>query len=73
MPAIRRYSCLHIDIYILAQLCSFVQHVTLSYHYSVFVSNVQISTVDAFQGGEKDLIILTCVRMDHIGLIDCDR
>ena len=37
-----------------------------------FVSK-QISTVDAFQGGEKDLIILSCVRTDHIGFIDCDR
>jgi len=34
---------------------------------------IQISTVDAFQGGEKDLIILSCVRTDHIGFIDCDR
>ena len=33
----------------------------------------QISTVDAFQGGEKDVIILSCVRTDHIGFIDCDR
>ncbi|XP_068706006.1 5'-3' DNA helicase ZGRF1-like isoform X2 [Montipora foliosa] len=34
---------------------------------------IQISTVDAFQGGEKDIIILSCVRTDHIGFIDCDR
>ncbi|KAL9961786.1 hypothetical protein ACROYT_G030806 [Oculina patagonica] len=34
---------------------------------------IQISTVDAFQGGEKDVIILSCVRTDHIGFIDCDR
>lgn len=37
------------------------------------LKSVQISTVDAFQGGEKDLIILSCVRTDHIGFIDCDR
>ena len=92
----------YIYINILVQLCLWVQHVRLPYHfvgqqlksilgaplgehkaptnsqlpgqnYSVFVSNVQISTVDAFQGGEKDLIILSCVRTDHIGFIDCDR
>ena len=34
---------------------------------------LQISTVDAFQGGEKDLIVLSCVRTDHVGFIDCDR
>ncbi|KAJ7369746.1 Protein zgrf1 [Desmophyllum pertusum] len=37
------------------------------------LKSIQISTVDAFQGGEKDLIILSCVRTDHIGFIDCDR
>eukprot|EP00049_Salpingoeca_infusionum_P022730 m.8426 g.8426 ORF g.8426 m.8426 type:complete len:1362 (-) comp5355_c0_seq1:4791-8876(-) len=30
----------------------------------------QISTVDAFQGGEKDIIILSCVRTGGIGFID---
>ncbi|XP_031561752.1 protein ZGRF1-like isoform X2 [Actinia tenebrosa] len=34
---------------------------------------VQISTVDAFQGGEKDVILLSCVRTDHVGFIDCGR
>lgn len=33
----------------------------------------QISTVDAFQGGEKDVIILSCVRTQHVGFIDCKR
>ncbi|XP_074607427.1 uncharacterized protein LOC141860282 isoform X4 [Acropora palmata] len=37
------------------------------------LKSIQISTVDAFQGGEKDVIILSCVRTDHIGFIDCDR
>lgn len=34
---------------------------------------IQISTVDAFQGGEKDVIILSCVRTQHVGFIDCKR
>ncbi|RKP34241.1 AAA domain-containing protein, partial [Dimargaris cristalligena] len=32
-------------------------------------SRIQISTVDAFQGSEKDVIILSCVRSDQIGFI----
>ena len=33
----------------------------------------QISTVDAFQGGEKEVIILSSVRTQHVGFIDSDR
>ncbi|KAJ1924056.1 hypothetical protein IWQ60_005467 [Tieghemiomyces parasiticus] len=32
-------------------------------------SRIQISTVDAFQGSEKNVIILSCVRTDKIGFI----
>lgn len=34
---------------------------------------IQISTVDAFQGAEKDIIILSCVRSNNVGFIDCPR
>jgi len=34
---------------------------------------IKISTVDAFQGAEKEIIILSCVRTDHMGFIDCER
>lgn len=37
------------------------------------MKSIQISTVDAFQGAEKDVIILSCVRTRHIGFIDCRR
>ncbi|XP_071496513.1 5'-3' DNA helicase ZGRF1-like [Diadema antillarum] len=34
---------------------------------------IQISTVDAFQGGEKAIIILSCVRTQRVGFIDSDK
>ncbi|XP_038061015.1 uncharacterized protein LOC119731816 [Patiria miniata] len=34
---------------------------------------IQISTVDAFQGGEKGVIILSCVRTDYMGFADSDK
>ncbi|RDD41438.1 Protein ZGRF1, partial [Trichoplax sp. H2] len=37
------------------------------------IKSIQISTVDAFQGGEKDIIILSCVRTEHTGFIDSDK
>jgi len=37
------------------------------------LKSLQISTVDAFQGGEKEIILLSCVRSRHIGFIDCPR
>ena len=32
--------------------------------------HIQIATVDAFQGAEKDVIILTCARTKAIGFLD---
>ncbi|XP_054997895.1 protein ZGRF1 [Sorex araneus] len=34
---------------------------------------VQVSTVDAFQGAEKEVIILSCVRTRNVGFIDSGR
>jgi len=31
---------------------------------------IQVSTVDAFQGAEKEVIIMTCSRTKHLGFID---
>ena len=33
-------------------------------------TSIQISTVDAFQGAEKPIIILSTVRTQHIGFIN---
>lgn len=37
------------------------------------MTGVQVSTVDAFQGGERDVIILSCVRTHSLGFIDSDK
>ena len=34
---------------------------------------IQVSTVDAFQGAEKDVVILSCVRTKFVGFINCPR
>ncbi|KAB1282146.1 Protein ZGRF1 [Camelus dromedarius] len=34
---------------------------------------VQVSTVDAFQGAEKEIVILSCVRTRQVGFIDSEK
>ncbi|NXY89286.1 ZGRF1 protein, partial [Alcedo cyanopectus] len=34
---------------------------------------VQVSTVDAFQGAEKEVVALSCVRTRHVGFIDSQQ
>lgn len=34
---------------------------------------MQVSTVDAFQGAEREIIVLSCVRTRHFGFIDSER
>lgn len=33
----------------------------------------QISTVDAVQGAEKNIVLLSCVRTTRIGFADCPK
>ncbi|KAJ6668811.1 hypothetical protein lerEdw1_012295 [Lerista edwardsae] len=37
------------------------------------IKAVQVSTVDAFQGAEKEIIVLSCVRTRHVGFIDSEK
>uniref|UniRef100_A0ABK0LTC4 Zinc finger, GRF-type containing 1 n=1 Tax=Rattus norvegicus TaxID=10116 RepID=A0ABK0LTC4_RAT len=37
------------------------------------VKAVEVSTVDAFQGAEKEIIILSCVRTRQVGFIDSEK
>ncbi|NXU55923.1 ZGRF1 protein, partial [Turnix velox] len=37
------------------------------------IKAVQVSTVDAFQGAEKEVVILSCVRTRQIGFIDSEK
>eukprot|EP00062_Callorhinchus_milii_P012079 gi/632958720/ref/XP_007895200.1/ PREDICTED: uncharacterized protein C4orf21 homolog [Callorhinchus milii] len=34
---------------------------------------IQVSTVDAFQGAEKEIIVLSCVRTHQVGFIDSEK
>nr|XP_056711498.1 protein ZGRF1 [Euleptes europaea] len=36
------------------------------------IKAVQVSTVDAFQGAEKEIIVLSCVRTGQVGFIDSE-
>ncbi|EDO29954.1 predicted protein, partial [Nematostella vectensis] len=53
-----------------SQLRTITTHLAAS---KLTVVCLQISTVDAFQGGEKDVVLLSCVRTKRVGFIDCDR
>lgn len=33
----------------------------------------EVSTVDAFQGAERDIVVLSCVRTAHVGFTDAPR
>ncbi|XP_030654114.1 protein ZGRF1 [Nomascus leucogenys] len=37
------------------------------------IKTVQVSTVDAFQGAEKEIVILSCVRTRQVGFIDSEK
>ncbi|XP_072261822.1 5'-3' DNA helicase ZGRF1 [Pyxicephalus adspersus] len=46
---------------------------SMAYCDPVEMKAVQVSTVDAFQGAEKEIIILSCVRTRQVGFIDSEK
>ncbi|KFZ58067.1 Uncharacterized protein C4orf21, partial [Antrostomus carolinensis] len=56
-----------------SQMCK-IQNLLSGVHSEAFeVKAVQVSTVDAFQGAEKEIIVLSCVRTRQTGFIDSER
>ncbi|NXT18351.1 ZGRF1 protein, partial [Syrrhaptes paradoxus] len=56
-----------------SQMCK-IQNLLSSVNSEAFETKaVQVSTVDAFQGAEKEIIVLSCVRTRQIGFIDSEK
>ncbi|NXH69170.1 ZGRF1 protein, partial [Hydrobates tethys] len=56
-----------------SQMCK-IQNLLSGVHSEAFeIKTVQVSTVDAFQGAEKEIIVLSCVRTRQIGFIDSEK
>ncbi|XP_040411902.1 protein ZGRF1 isoform X3 [Cygnus olor] len=56
-----------------SQMCK-IQNLLNSVHSEAFeIKAVQVSTVDAFQGAEKEIIVLSCVRTRQMGFIDSEK
>ncbi|KAM5191509.1 5'-3' DNA helicase ZGRF1 [Mantella aurantiaca] len=55
----------------MAKICSLPSG--MSYCDPMEMKAVQVSTVDAFQGAEKEIIILSCVRTRQVGFLDSEK
>ncbi|NXW54028.1 ZGRF1 protein, partial [Eurystomus gularis] len=56
-----------------SQMCK-IQNFLCGVHSEAFeIKSVQVSTVDAFQGAEKEIIVLSCVRTRQMGFIDSEK
>lgn len=64
--------CLHCMILVIfpPQVCHLLSAVDFDHPN---MKAVQVSTVDAFQGAEKEIIILSCVRTRQVGFIDSEK
>uniref|UniRef100_A0A663MJW4 5'-3' DNA helicase ZGRF1 n=2 Tax=Athene cunicularia TaxID=194338 RepID=A0A663MJW4_ATHCN len=56
-----------------SQMCKIQNLLSGIYSEAFEVKAVQVSTVDAFQGAEKEIIVLSCVRTRQIGFIDSEK
>ncbi|XP_025957522.2 5'-3' DNA helicase ZGRF1 isoform X3 [Dromaius novaehollandiae] len=56
-----------------SQMCK-IQNLLSGVHSEALeIKAVQVSTVDAFQGAEKEIIVLSCVRTRQVGFIDSEK
>ncbi|NXJ14708.1 ZGRF1 protein, partial [Odontophorus gujanensis] len=56
-----------------SQMCK-IQNLLRNVHSEAFpMKAVQVSTVDAFQGAEKEIIVLSCVRTKQTGFTDSEK
>uniref|UniRef100_A0A8C3J5I7 5'-3' DNA helicase ZGRF1 n=1 Tax=Calidris pygmaea TaxID=425635 RepID=A0A8C3J5I7_9CHAR len=56
-----------------SQMCK-IQNLLSGIHAEALETKaVQVSTVDAFQGAEKEIVVLSCVRTRQIGFIDSEK
>ncbi|KAM9026029.1 LOW QUALITY PROTEIN: 5'-3' DNA helicase ZGRF1 [Ara ararauna] len=56
-----------------SQMCK-IQNLLCGVHTELSkIKAVQVSTIDAFQGSEKEIIVLSCVRTRQIGFIDSEK
>ncbi|NWW50691.1 ZGRF1 protein, partial [Pedionomus torquatus] len=56
-----------------SQMCK-IQNLLSGVHTEAFeFKTVQVSTVDAFQGAEKEIVVLSCVRTRQTGFIDSEK
>ncbi|KAM6400741.1 5'-3' DNA helicase ZGRF1 [Pluvialis apricaria] len=56
-----------------SQMCK-IQNSLSGIHSEAFEAKaVQVSTVDAFQGAEKEIVVLSCVRTRQVGFIDSEK
>ncbi|KAM6071977.1 5'-3' DNA helicase ZGRF1 isoform 2-T2 [Theristicus caerulescens] len=56
-----------------SQMCK-IQNLLTDVRSEAFeIKAVQVSTVDAFQGAEKEIVVLSCVRTRQIGFIDSEK
>ncbi|XP_074011107.1 5'-3' DNA helicase ZGRF1 [Numenius arquata] len=56
-----------------SQMCKIQNFLSGIHAEALEVKAVQVSTVDAFQGAEKEIVVLSCVRTRQIGFIDSEK
>ncbi|NWI11258.1 ZGRF1 protein, partial [Crypturellus soui] len=56
-----------------SQMCKIQNLLSALHSEALEIKAVQVSTVDAFQGAEKEIVVLSCVRTRQVGFIDSEK